>query len=179
MSRPAGEFLDHAFVDPPLERHDQVRKVLHRLPAPLDEFRLVAAGGVHDVDLALVAGEAQREPLLHLPAILALPSLPDDFARDVIDQPVVDRGEMPDRLDVGFLIELAQGARVGVFAAVEAALRHLPDMRQVDVLGAVDAPADEHAAVAVEHGRADAGAVGQVFEAGHGSGTVVGCQGSE
>ena len=43
--REAREFLHHAFVDLALERHHQVGEVLHRLPAPFDEFRLVGAAG--------------------------------------------------------------------------------------------------------------------------------------
>ena len=69
------EFPDHALIDRPLERDDQVGQVLHRLPAPLDEFRLVCRRGAGDVDLALVAGEAQRVPFLRLAAI-ACPSRP-------------------------------------------------------------------------------------------------------
>jgi hypothetical protein len=107
---------------------------------------------------------------LHLTAILAFPGLADDLARNVVDQPVVDRGQMLHRLDVGFFVKLAQGACVGVFAVVEAALRHLPDVGQIDMLGTIDAPADEDPAVAIDHGGADTVAVGQVFEAGHGFG---------
>jgi hypothetical protein len=40
------ERIDDARIHGALERHDQVGKVLHRLPAPLDEFWLVAAGRV-------------------------------------------------------------------------------------------------------------------------------------
>ena len=82
------EFLHHPLVDLPLERHDQVGKLLHRLPAPFDEFRLVAAGRMRDVDLAVVAGEAQRVPFLRLAAIFALPGLADDLARNVVAEPV-------------------------------------------------------------------------------------------
>src|SRR3954466_4437500 len=69
-----GEFLDHALIDRPLERHDQRRQVLHRLPAPADEFGLVrAAAGPLDLDLGIGSGEAQCEPFLALAAIAALP----------------------------------------------------------------------------------------------------------
>ena len=67
--------IDHALVHRALERDHQIGKVAHRLPAPLDEFRLMAAGRRPDVDFVLVAGEAQRVPFLRLPAILALPGL--------------------------------------------------------------------------------------------------------
>ena len=119
---------------------------------------------MRDVDLALVAGEAQREPFLRLAAIFALPGLADDLARDVVGQPIVDLAELLDRADVGLLVELAQRRRLWILALVDAALRHLPGMRLVDVLGPVDAPADEDAGLAVEHHHADAGAIGQGFE---------------
>ena len=37
------EGIHHALVHRTLERNDEIRKVAHRLPAPLDEFRLMAA----------------------------------------------------------------------------------------------------------------------------------------
>src|SRR5436190_1614177 len=83
-------------VDLALERDDERWKVAHRLPAPGVEFRLVAAGWMDDVDLAFVAGEAQRVPFLRLPAILALPGLADDLARDVVGEPVLDLAELLD-----------------------------------------------------------------------------------
>src|SRR5260363_71120 len=69
-----GEFLDHALIDRPLERHDQRRQVLHRLPAPADEFGLVdAAARTLDVDLGIRSREAQGKPLLPLAAIASFP----------------------------------------------------------------------------------------------------------
>src|ERR1043166_4557933 len=162
------ELLDHPLVGLALERHDQVGKILHRLPAPRDEFRLVAARGVLNVDLAVVSGEAQREPFLRLAAIFSLPRPAEELARDVVTEPVVDRRQMLDRADVGLLVQLAQPARVWVFAGIEPALRHLPGMGHVDVLWAVAAPPDEDEPAAVEHRQADARTIGQVFEAGHG-----------
>jgi hypothetical protein len=44
----------------------------------------VAAGGVRDVDFAVLSGEAQRIPFLTLPAVLAAPGLTDDFPRNVV-----------------------------------------------------------------------------------------------
>src|ERR1044072_6458614 len=73
-SRQPGKLLHHELIDRALERHDQLREVFHRLPGPADEFRLVAAAaGVGDVDLAVLAGEAQREPFLPLAAVTAFP----------------------------------------------------------------------------------------------------------
>src|SRR4051812_13130317 len=73
IAREPGKFLDHPFVDRPLERDDQLGKVLHRLPAPVDEFSLVAAAGIRHVDFMVLAGESHREPLLALAAIASLP----------------------------------------------------------------------------------------------------------
>src|SRR5207244_8621646 len=41
-----GEFPRHPRVDRALERHDQVGKIREPLPAPRDEFRLMAAGEI-------------------------------------------------------------------------------------------------------------------------------------
>src|SRR5207253_593750 len=143
--------------------------VLHRLPAPIGEFRLVAAGGVGDVDLVLIADEAHRVPFLPLPAIFALPGLPDDLARDVVGEPLLDLAELLDRADIGFLVKLAQRRGPSILARIDAALRHLPGMDIVDVFRPVDAAPDEHAAVAVEHHQPDAGAVRERFVARHAS----------
>src|SRR5712675_1212986 len=89
-----GKFLHHALIDRPLERNDQLRQVLHRLPAPTDELSLVAAPRVRDVDLAILAGEAHGEPFLPLPAIAALPGAAGDGARNIVDQPVGDFAEL-------------------------------------------------------------------------------------
>ncbi len=126
-----------------------------------------AAAGMHDIDLAFRAGEAQRVPFLFLPAVFAAPGLADDVARNVVSEPVRDLAELIDRADAGFFIELAQRGLVGVFVLVDAALRHLPDMRHVDMFGAAGAAADEHLALAVEHHDAGARAVGQRFIRGH------------
>src|SRR6202451_2443363 len=85
-----GEFADHALVNRALEWHDKARDILHGLPAPSGKFRLGAASRMSDVDFALVAGEAHREPFLGLAAIFALPGLADDLARNVVLQLVGD-----------------------------------------------------------------------------------------
>src|SRR5262245_58307397 len=115
-AREGREFRDDPLVGLAFERHDQVGKVFHRLPAPFDEFRLVAAARMRDVDLAVVAGEAQRKPFLRLAAVLAIPGLADDLARDVLGQPPVDRSQVLDRADIGLLVELAQAASIRVLA---------------------------------------------------------------
>src|SRR3954470_2280313 len=161
------EFLHHLFVDRALERHDQVGEVPQRLPPPLHEFRLVAPGGMRDVDLAVLAGEAQRVPLLALAAILAVPGLAGDLGRDVVAEPLLAAAELLDRTDVGLLIEFALGCRPGLLAGVDAALRHLPHMNRVDMFGPVEAAPDEDEPIAVEYCEAHAGPVGKRFESGH------------
>src|SRR5262245_24410276 len=89
----ARELLHHPLIGLALERHNQVGKVFHRLPAPFDEFRIVAAARMCHVDLAVVAGEAQREPFLLLATVLAIPGLANDLARNVVAQPLVDRAQ--------------------------------------------------------------------------------------
>src|SRR5262245_44612179 len=78
------ELLDHLLIDLALERDDESRQLLHPLPAPFGKFRLVPAGRARNVDLVLIAGEAHCEPFLSLSAILALPGLADNVARDVV-----------------------------------------------------------------------------------------------
>src|SRR5580704_4296667 len=159
------EFADDAFVNRAFERHDKARDILHRLPAPGGKFRLLRAGGMGEVDLALVAGEAQREPFLGLAAVFAFPRLADDLARDVVLQPVGDFAQPLHGTDIGFLVQLPQRRRPRLFALVDAALRHLPCVGRVDMLRPLDAAADEGTAGAIEHQHADTRAIGEVFEA--------------
>src|SRR5882724_4658183 len=121
-----------------------------------------------DVDLAVLAGEAERVPLLRLAAIPALPGLAADLLRNVVDEPTPDLTELFDRLDAGLLVEFAQCRRIGFLAVIDAALRHLPDVGPVDVLGAVGAAADENKALAIDDTQAGAGAIWQVFVFWHG-----------
>src|SRR5690606_32354646 len=57
-----GKSLHHALVDGSLERDDEAGQFLRPLPAPFAEFRLVAVRRRQDVDLALLALEAEGEP---------------------------------------------------------------------------------------------------------------------
>src|ERR1700759_1028947 len=106
-ARERGEFLDHALIDRALERDDELRKGLHRLPAPAHELGLVAPAGARDIDLVILAGEAHREPFLALAAIAALPGTPGNGAGNVVDQPVRHLAEFLDRPNAGLLVKLA------------------------------------------------------------------------
>src|SRR5215218_3770132 len=64
ISSQMAERRDHLLVDLALERHDQLRQFGHRLPRPLIELGGMAAGRRIDLDLALVAVEAEGEPFL-------------------------------------------------------------------------------------------------------------------
>src|SRR6202035_5050121 len=127
-AREPGKFLHHALIDRPLEGNDQVGEILHRLPAPADELRLVAAAGARDIDLGVLAGETHRVPFLPLAAVAALPGATRHGARDVVDQPVRDLAELLDRAHAGLLVEFALGGLPGVLTGIDAALRHLPDV---------------------------------------------------
>ncbi len=85
---------------------DKLAQKLDRLKA-LQEFRVVSAGGVRDVDFAVLSGEAQRIPFLTLPTVFAVPGLADELARNVVAELFLDFAELFDRADIGFLIELA------------------------------------------------------------------------
>src|SRR5580704_9253556 len=127
--------------------------------------------GMGDVDFALRPCEAEREPLLRLAAILAAPGLPDEIARNVVFEPFANFAESFDGMDVGFLAQLPQRRRPWLFAGIDAALRHLPRMGQIDVLRTVDTAADKGVPGAVEHRQADTRTIGKVF-VGHGGSIV-------
>jgi len=107
-ARQPGKFLHHALIHRPLERNDQVGKILHRLPAPVDELRLMATAGL--ATLISESAPVKRTAYISaLAAIAAFPGTAGDGARNVIDQPVRDLAELLDRADAGFLIEFALG----------------------------------------------------------------------
>src|SRR5258706_10760967 len=166
-AREPGKFLHHALVDRPLEWNDQIGEILHRLPTPTHELRLVTTARARDIDLLVPAGETDRVPFLPLAAIAALPGAPGNRAWNVIDQPVRDLAELLDRADTGFLVELALRGLPGVLTGIDAALRHLPNVGFVDVFNAAGAATDEDEPFGVDQHHADACSVGQVFVARH------------
>ena len=84
LLRELGEFLDDPLVGRPLERHDQVGQRFQSAPSAIRRIPACGRRPVRDVDLAVLAGEAQRVPFLLLAAIFAVPGLADDFTRDVV-----------------------------------------------------------------------------------------------
>src|SRR5712692_9348010 len=162
------ELGDDALVDLALERHDEVGKLAHLRPPPLDELRLVAAARMRDVDLGILPGEAQRVPFLLLAAVAAAPRVGNELVRQIVGEPFAQLRDELDRADVGLLAELAERRAERSLARIEPALRHLPGMDRVDLLGAAGAPPDEHAALAIEHHGSDARPIGQVLVGAHG-----------
>src|SRR5258708_25060464 len=142
VAREPGKFLHHALVDRPLERNDQIGQILHRLPTPTDDLRLVTARA-RDIDLVILAGKTNRIPFLPLAAVTALPGAPGNGAGNVIDQPVRDLAELLDRADAGFLIEFPLCGGPGILAGIDAALRHLPNVGFVDMFDAAGAATNE------------------------------------
>src|SRR5262245_45873799 len=122
---------------------------------------------MRDINLALIAGEAKCEPLLRLSPIAAAPSLARNYARNVVNEPFRNLAQLFDRADAGLFIEFTQGRFVGVFPGVDAALRHLPLVPVVRMLGSVDSPPDEGMASPVEHHHAHAGTIGERVVGGH------------
>src|ERR1700682_3196235 len=161
------KLLHHALIDRALERNDQVGEILHRLPARADEFRLVAAAGAGNIYLGVLAGETNRKPFLPLATIAALPGAPGHGAWNVVDQPIRDLAEFLDRADAGLLIQFALRGSPGILTGIDAALRHLPDVRLIDMFDAAGAATDEDQPGCVDQHHADACSIGQVFVARH------------
>ena len=122
-----------------------------------------------NVDFAFRADEAHREPFLRLAAIFAFPDLAHDVARNIVVQPIRNLADALHRADVGLLAQFPQRRRPRLFTVIDAALRHLPSMGEVDMLGPFNAAADKNLAVAIEQHDADTGTIGEIFEV-HGSG---------
>ena len=116
-----------------------------------------------EVDIRILAEEAPEEPVLFLPAILALPHPAEQFGRQVVEIGLRGLRDHLDqvRRDAHFLLQFAQGGLAHVLAFVDPALRHLPEA----VGRGVDPLADKDKALAVHQHEAGAGAIGQVIVA--------------
>src|ERR1700728_5358236 len=143
VARELRKFLHHALIDRAFERNDQVGKIPHRLPAPAHEFRLVAAARALDIHLGVLSDKANRIPFLPLAAIATLPGASGNGSWNVIDQPVRDLAELVDRAHAGFLVQFSPRGGPGILAGIDATLRHLPDMRFIDMFNATGAATDE------------------------------------
>src|SRR4029078_6570131 len=78
LFREMRELFDDAIIGRLLERNDQRRQVLHRLPPPREELRLVSAR-TGNIDLGFFSDKAQREPFLLLAAVTPLPRMGGDI----------------------------------------------------------------------------------------------------
>src|SRR4029079_16894821 len=142
-----------------LEGHDEVGDLGKRHPLPLSELGLVAGCRIN-VDLALLAEEADREPLLILSDVAPAPGLADEVRRQVVAQPTACLTEDFYRAYAALLDQLAK-CRIGrIFVGVDAALRHLPPLAApLFLTGSVGAAPDPHEPAHVDHRDADAGAI--------------------
>ena len=113
-----------------------------------------------DVDVAVFAGEAHREPFLFLAAIFALERDPDEMRGKIVGEPPRRLADDPRLAGAGLLFQLAQRGFTGRFALVDAALRHLPGegAAGIDLL---DAVADPDKTIAIDEHDTDARPVGQ------------------
>src|SRR5437016_6160551 len=127
MPGEAGKCGDDMTIDVALEIDHQVREALELLPAPGGKFSLVlAAARPGDVDLRILALEAEREPLLRLPAVLAAPRLRHQLGRQVVIEPTRRGVEERQALHGGLFIDLTENGALRLLIAIEAALRHPP-----------------------------------------------------
>ncbi|MNT47330.1 hypothetical protein D3C72_1840350 [compost metagenome] len=82
-----------------------------------------------DLDFAFIALEAERKPALRLPAIFAPEADTNQFGRQIIVNPVARFRKQAHRFHARLFVEFANGGRQRPFAVIDAALRHLPQLR--------------------------------------------------
>src|SRR6266446_8377479 len=102
------EFGQDIVIELPLEWYDQFGKAFRRDPFPGVEFRVLGC----EVDIAVLAGEAHREPFLALAAIAAAPhpaELHPQLFGHVVMQPAAALAEDLGLVGADLLLELAQG----------------------------------------------------------------------
>src|SRR5882757_5361791 len=127
----------HILIERLLERHDDVGKLAWIDPAPRPEL-LVRSG---DIDILVLAEEAEQEPALGLAAIFALPHLTDQIVGQVIAELFGRPGDELDLVggDPGLLAQFADRGGLGILAGIDPALRHLPGLER-----GIEPLADEH-----------------------------------
>src|SRR5688572_32753753 len=101
-----------------------------------------------DIDLAVVALEAEGKPALFLPAEFSTPGYSDEIGRQVVVIPVRRLGHELGRAHARFLGELAFGGRFWILALIDAALRHLPPLSAALLVGNVGTSSDPYEIVA-------------------------------
>jgi len=148
----SGKTVHDLEIEGVLEGDNAVGKLGEGQPLPGGVF----GNGSGDGDLVVGSGVAVEGPFLALTEKPSIPELRDEFPREVIIEPVIAGGDVLDKVgrDSRLLLKLAQGGGGGILARIYAALGHLPGL-----LGAVDAVANEDAAVGIGEHDADTGPV--------------------
>ncbi len=159
------EFGNHFLVDAALERNDEFRQALHRLPVPGIEFGCVPRRWRIDLDFAFIAFEPECEPALCLAAIFTPQSDADQFRRKIVVNPVARFRQQPHRFHSRLFVKLANGRGQRPFTLINAPLWHLPQMRRAIIFGIafLDAPAGPHQALGVQNHHPRTGTIGQIF----------------
>ena len=106
-------------------------------------------------DVAVLAGEPQREPALRLAAIAPAERHADQFRRQVVGQPVGMLADDLGAIGADLLRQFAQHRGARVLVRIDAALRQLPAAGRAFGVRQVGTAGDEHAAVPVEQHGAD------------------------
>ena len=148
------KLLDDIFVQRTLEAHGKTGKRFDRHPSPCIELR-VAIG--REIDVAVPAGEPEREPTLFLAAIPAAPCAPKEVFRKFIAIPLLRLGNDFGLVRADLLGQLAQHRLARLLGAVDPALWQLPGVAR-----RVDAAGNEDQSLAIDLHRSDAFSVWQL-----------------
>src|SRR4051812_19213498 len=89
MSNELGKACRDFAIDFSTERHHEIGDTVKPLPAPSVEFRLLSVARRQRIDLVILSGESQREPLLALAAELCEPvRRRSGIRREIVSDPV-------------------------------------------------------------------------------------------
>src|SRR5579872_4401126 len=124
-NREPRKFLRHSAINLAAEWHDKIGDAIEALPAPGVELGRLAVALRQRIDLAVIAGEAHREPFLALAAEFGEAMLRTQILRKFVGEPV-GFAEIADIADAGLFPQFAHHRRARVFVRIDAALRHLP-----------------------------------------------------